>query len=457
MSLRKVCALGVFLLVPLGVRSQTVRIVDAAVGGGGALQRAVDLSAPADILVIRAGEYSRTRVTRGLHLLADAGARCHQLLVQGIPAGEMLAVVGLDLVGIPATQNLPDDAPLRVEACSGTVFFAAASVTGRQDQSQPWQPFLAPQAAPAVRVEGAVLHAEHATFTGVNGQNSATGSPPPGGYYWLPGAALSAKGARVTLSACTLTGGGGSTHSHWSFACTTHTGQWGQPAVVASGSTVTLDASSLRGGSGGAACCNMCVPCSVARAEAGSGGSAVFADSGSVALCTGTSNLVTGVSGRGPCGLAASLPAIGGSAASVFVAPAVTLVPGPGAPPIDPSHQVHTGTMPSLTIASPRATVGTPADWLHRAAPGSWAFFFLGVLTRTSIPHPVVLGGIDIDPGIMLVFGPHVVPPSGQLSFGFQVPPDPVLRGGRLFVQSVGVDAALVAAAPPVTGLFVNY
>jgi hypothetical protein len=96
-------------------------------------------------------------------------------------------------------------------------------------------------------------------------------------------------------------------------------------------------------------------------------------------------------------------------------------------------------------------------SWIHRDQPGAYAFFLLGAAPTVWIRDPVVLGGVDIDATLSLAFGPWLVPGSGQVPFGFTIPNDPVLAGAGLYLQTVGIDAALFPAATPLTAVFVNF
>jgi hypothetical protein len=95
--------------------------------------------------------------------------------------------------------------------------------------------------------------------------------------------------------------------------------------------------------------------------------------------------------------------------------------------------------------------------WTHRDQPGALAFFLLGAVPKVSIPHPFVLGGVDIEVSLGLVFGPWLVPPAGQLPFGFTVPNEPALNGAALYLQTIGIDAALLPAATPLRATFVHF
>jgi hypothetical protein len=441
-----------FLLSGSSLEAQTVRIVDATVAGPGALQAAVNISAPGDILRIKPGTYTKTTVTRGLHLLAEPTASCHQLVATGIPAGETLTVVGLDLIGIPGTRNYSPDEPLRVLSCAGKVLFSSASVLGRQDLPQG-----IPSAASAALVEQSELHAESLVIAGVNGRFSNNFSG-PGTFF--PGAAVTVRSSRITLTGCTLTGGSGNS----SFIpivqalCSYTRGEPGQPAIDASGTVVVVDRCQLTGGNGGdggmSGGCQACPPLWSFQ-TGGSGGNAVLLSGGTL-VCMGVSTLRAGPAGHGACGRAPSSSAVDGSAL-VHLDPAVQIHPDAGAPPIGPGLQVVTRFLPSLAGRTPRVTLGAPAGWTHRDNPGAYVFFLLGGAPTTWIPHPLVLGGVDIDAPRWLVFGPMLVPNLGQVSFGFTVPNDPTLNGARLCLQTVGIDAAFLPAAPPLTAAFVSY
>src|SRR5687767_6235344 len=96
-GMTRVAMAVLFTFTPLP--SQVVRIVDAAVGGAGALQAGVNAASAGDILRVRPGTYTPTTVRLGLHILCEPSADCHQLIAQGIPLGQTLTIVGLNLVG----------------------------------------------------------------------------------------------------------------------------------------------------------------------------------------------------------------------------------------------------------------------------------------------------------------------------------------------------------------------
>jgi hypothetical protein len=264
------------------------------------------------------------------------------------------------------------------------------------------------------------------------------------------------------MSGCTVTGGSGSFNVFpiIQALCSYTTGQPGQPAFFGSGSVIVLDRCQVTGGSGGNGGSGSCQPCAPLQYSqlAGAGASAATIDgsTNSTLVCIGASAFRAGAAGQSACGRAQSFSAIDGRG-RVHLDPGVGLFPDTGAPPIAPGLSVLTRFLPSLTVSTPRVTVGSPADFIHRDRPGAYAFLLFGGATSAWIPHSAVLGGVDIDATAWLVFGPMLLPGSGEIPFGFTVPNDPTLKGARLYLQTVGIDAALLPAAPPLTAVFVSF
>jgi hypothetical protein len=445
----------VVLLSPAS-RTQAVRIVDAAAGGPGALQAAVNASAPGDILRIRPGSYTRTTIGRGLHLLAEPSADCEQLVVQGLPANETLSIVGVNLSGVPGTDNRPGASPLRVEGCQGHVVFSFATIRGRQDTGQPRGFGLpVPVAAPAVNVSAATLHIEAATIQGADGQQSTEFVA------FIAGRAIEATAdARVTSSDCTLRGGFGGVDQHTRYVCQWYTGQEGAAALKVDRAFMVLDRCQTVGGSGaGPVVSWACEPCGGGSPQTPSpaGPAAQLANGGELVVL-GQSSLTAGQSGRNLCGAAGPVSAVvTATTGSVTADPQAAIVPEPGAPPLTPGVAFTQRPLPSLENATPRAGLSTRTLWIHRDQPGAYAFFLLSAGFTAWLPHAAVLGGLDVDPAVLLVFGPVIVPPAGWLTFAFDVPADPGLRGGRLALQSLGIDAQVRPAASAVSAFFVDF
>jgi hypothetical protein len=284
--------------------------------------------------------------------------------------------------------------------------------------------------------------------------------PSSSAYYWLGWSALAAVRATVTLSGCTLSGGNGGSQTYWFLGCPTLHGGSGAPALRMDASLVVLDRGNLRGGIGrNAGLVQGCDYCGtfLLPPTPGTGGAAVVASNGATLVCMGPSRLASGTSGTSPCVPSIPTPAVDGSGFQLVMDPAVTLVPGAGAPPIRGASMVTTRAMASIESQAMRATVGTPVSWTHHDRPGALAFFLLSAGTARWVPHPVVLGGVHLDPAILFMLGPLTVPASGMLTFAFTVPTDPTLRGGRFYVQTLGIDSSLQPVGAPVRALCVEF
>jgi hypothetical protein len=77
---------------------------------------------------------------------------------------------------------------------------------------------------------------------------------------------------------------------------------------------------------------------------------------------------------------------------------------------------------------------------VHRDSPGAYAFTIISLRAYQTVPHPVIFGGLHVDFGFAIIEGPMLVPATGVLNLGFPVPNDPALSGGRVFVETVGID-----------------
>ena len=111
MSLRPVPLLTVLLGVTAALPAQTTFVVDPTGGGNFVdLPPAVGAASPGDILLVRAGTYSPTAISKGIRILADPGAtfawsRGPSMVVSDVPANQTLVVRGL---GIPLGPFVPD-------------------------------------------------------------------------------------------------------------------------------------------------------------------------------------------------------------------------------------------------------------------------------------------------------------------------------------------------------------
>jgi hypothetical protein len=414
--------------------AQQTWIVDANTGGPGALQATVDdvRVQSGDILRVRGGSYSPTTITsKALHVLAEGTVELQQLIVQGIPAQATLSLLGLRMIGIPGTGAATPSFVVR--QCAGGVVAVHCVVLGRQEA-----PSTAAQVRAVTVVDRASLFADWCVFGGTGGRVATAQGE------FLPATGLNATNATVTLAYSQLAGG----HGIGQLAA----GQDGAAAVSAAASMVYVAHCYVRGGVGGTPTFGIQCPL-----VPGGRGAPAIESAGSELLISGATQIWAGPSPLPLCPGRVPTSAIEGTGVITFH-PATFLQPNPGAPGVDPRFTLVHRTLVALVAQQTSVLPGMIARWDHYGAAGTWVFTLLSQLAWTTVPHPFLPGGLHVDPTVALVTGPLLVPGSGALPLGFQVPSSPHLLGARLFVSTVGVDPqSLEVLATPPSSLFVRF
>ena len=412
------------LALGAGAAAQQVWIVNPQAGVN-ALQAMIDdiRVQSGDILRVQGGTYGPTTLTtKALHIVAEGTVEVQQLVIQGIPARTTVSLLGVNITGIPGTGAATPS--LWVRQCAGGVMVDSCGFQGRQEA-----PSQAAQVRAVVQVEQASLFAEWSRLSGTAAGASTL----------LPASALWASQATVTLSLCTVVGGRALLSS----------AQDGMPAVQASNALIYLEHNLIMGGSGGNPG-NITCPGN----PGGLGGAAVDSVNSDV-LVTGAEQLWAGFSPTPVCGQPTS--AIAGTG-NLYMHPSAFLMPNPGAPAVDPRMVVYNRNPVALVPQQSSLLPGQNARWDHYGDPGSFVFTLLSQLAWTTVPHPQIPGGLHVDPGLAILTGPILVPPGGSVPIQFVIPNSPALRGARLFVATVGVDASFInVLATPPSALFVRF
>jgi hypothetical protein len=188
----------------------------------------------------------------------------------------------------------------------------------------------------------------------------------------------------------------------------------------------------------------------------GRGGAAIACSSLDDIAIAGASTLNAGFTPTPRCSNIQPTPAVVGTG-TLTTDPAVRLVPGSGAPPVDPRMAYTQRRVSALFANQTIVSLRNFASWTHADPPGTFVFTFISAGAYPVVPHPVVFGGIHVNIGLAIITGPLVMGNTGSLSVGFTVPDDASLRGKRVYVQTVGVDTRLQATASSPSALYVRF
>jgi hypothetical protein len=434
----RVLAPALLLTLFTSAPNAQVFIVDAATGGPGALQATINLAPAGSILRIRPGTYSAATISRPFHMIGEGAVLVEQLSISGIGLGQTLSFVGLSITGVPGTGV--DTPAVNISSCAGGVMFSACSIAGRQ-QSATLNPV--PRRC-VVAVTDAALFADQCSIYGTAGRETTIF----GDFY--PSAGICAVRATLSLARCTVTGGIG---SYVPNTTSGYRGQDGGAAILVQDGVLIVNHCQITGGTGGlpfgGIFCN--------NSPGGRGQPALACGSlDKVVLAGNTTTLTAGFTPRPICtGISTSSAVLG--TGEVVVDPSVRLVPDAPAPAVDPRASLTTRPVSSLFANQALVNLNSFVSWSHRDLPGTYVFILLSSGAFPAVPHPVVFGGLNVDFTHALITGPLQVDSSGALTFAFSVPFDPSLRGARLFVETVGVDARLTPNSTGVSMLAVSF
>ena len=348
------------------------------VGSGGlaTIGDAIALATDGDIVLVHAGTYPAFTVSaKSLVIAADAGESVvvvGTVLISGLAAGQPVTLQGLKLEGDPtqpgvrATQN---DGAVWIEACAVTSGVANSG------------------AGPALAAEScSSLVLRRSTFEGGAGGYDFGG---PGG----DGVVL--HGCSAAVFACSLRGGDGGWGGD-AFGCTGDDGASGGSALVVQDCVTLLHEGFVKGGPGGPGdLCKSLMGCGFG----GSGGTGIV--SAGASQTTYVRTLLLGGEGGGgsfPC--FPGTPGAPGKLLGGAVTAVVTLPRGPEA-----SSPLREGQT-AIAFAS-----GEPSELLA---------LYAG-LEPAHLPLPSLFG-LQLVQAPLLLFGPAVVPKTGELQFQAAVP-----------------------------------
>jgi hypothetical protein len=184
------------------------------------LPSAVAAVSPGDVLIVRAGNYAGTVLSKGISILCDDGVRAPVLDITGVPAGQVAVVSGFQ------TEELA------VTYCVGTVILQHVQVAVPSSNSAAGSP-------PALDVvQSADLRVYRSTFVAARDGNGSA---------FTPGAnAVSVQGSRAEFVRCTLLGGGMGEVS----SCAYDLAPGGIGLLVRGQSSVHVAGTSIEGGDG---------------------------------------------------------------------------------------------------------------------------------------------------------------------------------------------------------------
>lgn len=184
------------------------------------LPAAIAAASPGDVLIVRAGNYAPTVLSKGLSILCDDGVRAPVLDITGVPAGQVVVVSGLQ------TEELA------VTYCASTVILQHMQVAAPSSNS-------AAGGAPAFDVvQAADLRVYRSTFLAARDGN---------GSVFTPGVdAVRVHGSRAEFVRCTIFGGGMGEVS----SCAYDLAPGGIGLLVRGQSSVHVAGTSIEGGDG---------------------------------------------------------------------------------------------------------------------------------------------------------------------------------------------------------------
>lgn len=292
------------------------------------LQPAVDAAAPADTLLVKAGNYHGFLVNqKGLSIVADAGAVVNvdgAIRVRKLLAGSVVVLSGLRATGEANAGNLSYGLYLTNNA--GAVRVDSCTLTGANFVS-----FSHNDGFDGVRCEGSsdVVFSRCILRGGIGGAGWFGDPNQPVG---TGGRGLDARASQVTLWDSTSDGGAGQGFS-------TDAGHGGQGLRASNSSVVFASGSGIHGGSGGSGACGVCY--------GGDGGHGLVTETNSQAYLLAT-QVQGGFQGFGGFGLS-------GSPGAMQVGTGIQQLPGAarhlGAPNVG-----REGTSITLTLG------GAPGD-----------------------------------------------------------------------------------------------
>lgn len=387
-----------FFLLATTLAAQRTWVVDASNGPGTThtdLPPAIAAAADGDTILVRAGSYSQFTTNKALRILGRTGASVaikdqkvqQAVQISGIGAGKTFVLKGLRVVGW--RFRAPREA-IRISNCAGLVHLdrlvipaACRTVLVRTCHSgiriirctQVMISDSSVQALDPVFADGSTVSICRSKLTAedskLQGRGLAKGPSPNS-------PALLARSSTVTLSTCTLRGGGGLSVGQLT--------RPGQPAIQATSSSITI---------------------------AGTGADTYTAGQPAFRQSTPTS-------------------AIAMSNGRLWVASAVKLVPNSGAPPVSGTHVRLPGTPVGLCAQS--APPGGVLQVRMVATPKETAYLLVAF---PAAPVPTKWGALWLDPGSMAILAQTQVGSAGTWNVAVPVPPISALRGLEVAFQAL--------------------
>lgn len=428
-------ALGSLLLLAVASPQLHADVIHVGPGPGAQfaeIQDAVVAAQPNDVLLVQPGMYLPVSVDKPLRILGDNGGGRVQILggataaldIQDIGLAEELVVFGVE----PSTQQ-PDGFAIDIENCAGTVVLHDIKTDGAGTIT-----FSHVRAIDCERV--LVLESEL-----IGGGFLIEVIAPPCCNQVHAGS-IDAERSTIWLVNSEVTGR--QTESIFPVD--------GAPGVRLVESTLYAWRSTVAGGAGNLA------PDAVASAEGGAGidasESSMFLYGGPLGEVLGGDggfSFIAGVAWQAGPGirlsnseltLQADLTVVGGEPLGGGP-PAVPVEP-PGAPVTEEAR-----VFPTLAVDAPETFVGGTFQVALEGTPGATQVLGLSFATGPSLILPGVAGIGIVDTGALFQIGQFALDGLGQASTTLAVPPNPLLLGRTLFLQSLEASPSGPALSSP--------